>query len=319
MQQKVIAIVGPTASGKSALGVFLAQKLGGEVISADSRQVYRGLNIGTGKVTKKEMGGIPHYLLDVASPKKQFSASDFEKLGQKAIEKIIKKEKVPMVVGGTGFYTDTLLGRMTLPDVPPNPTLRTKLEKKTVEALFKELQKKDPERAKTIEPKHKRRIIRALEIAAGRSNKKPEGDLRSATARARANFQQKIMRTPEGLLFAQPYEILWLGISPKEEVLHKKIHTRLLARMKAGMVAEAKRLHAEGLSYKRMKELGLEYRSLAELLLGEVTKEEMLPQLEAAIRNYAKRQIRWFKRNQDITWVNSKAEALRLAKGFISS
>ncbi|MES2006949.1 MAG: tRNA (adenosine(37)-N6)-dimethylallyltransferase MiaA, partial [Patescibacteria group bacterium] len=296
MKHKVIAIVGPTASGKSALGVFLAQKLGGEIISADSRQVYRGLNIGTGKVTKKEMGGIPHHLLDVASPKRIFSASDFEKLGQKAIEKILKEEKIPMVVGGTGFYVDTLLGRMTLPDVPPNPRLRAKLEKKTVEALFKELEIKDPERATTIEPKHKRRIIRALEIAAGRSKKKSEGDSHSATARARANFQQKIMRTPEGLLFAQP-DILWLGIAPDEKVLHKKIHVRLLARMKAGMVSEAKRLHAQGLSYKRMKELGLEYRSLAELLLGEATKEEVLPRLEAAIRNYAKRQLTWF-RNQ---------------------
>ena len=311
MKQKVIAIVGPTASGKSALGVFLAQKLGGEVISADSRQVYRGLNIGTGKVTKKEMGGIPHYLLDVASPKKQFSASDFEKLGQKAIEKIIKKEKVPMVVGGTGFYTDTLLGRMTLPDVPPNPELRERLEKKTVEALFKELQIKDPERAKTIEPKHKRRIIRALEIA--------ESLKRSGILRSEGKTWPSGPERPSGQNPAERYEILWLGIAPKEEILHKKIHTRLLTRMKAGMVAEAKRLHAEGLSYKRMKELGLEYRSLAELLLGEVTKEEMLPRLEAAIRNYAKRQIRWFKRNQDIHWVANKTEALRLAKAFISS
>ncbi len=319
-KHKVIAIVGPTASGKSALGVFLAQKLSGEIISADSRQVYRGLNIGTGKVTKKEMGGIPHHLLDVASPKKQFSASDFTKQATKAIEKIITQEKVPLVVGGTGFYIDALLGRITLPDVPPNPRLRAKLEKKSVEELFAMLQKKDPERAKTVEPKHKRRIIRALEIAHWHSKNKPEGDLRSATARARANFQQKIMRTPEGLLFAEPkpqYDILWLGISPEEKVLHKKIHVRLLARMKLGMVAEAKRLHIRGLSYKRMKELGLEYRSLAEFLLGEKTKEEMLASLEGAIQDYAKRQMRWFKRNTDIVWVSNPKEALTLAKAFI--
>lgn len=294
VKQKVIAVVGPTASGKSALGVFLAQKIGGEIISADSRQVYRGLDIGTGKITKKEMGGVPHYLLDVASPKKQFSASDFERLASKKIKEIHSRGKTPLVVGGTGFYVDVLMGRMTLPDVPPNQSLREKLEKKDVSKLFALLQKKDPRRAATIEPEHKRRIIRALEIAeAIGTNPEP-------------NTEEK-------------YEVLWLGLNPTETILHKKIHVRLLARMKAGMCAEAKQLHTRGLSYVRMKELGLEYRSLAELLLGEKTKDEMLSSLETAVKDYAKRQIRWFKRNPEIHWVTSKNEALRLVKAFISS
>ena len=296
MKPKVIAIVGPTASGKSSLGVFLAQKLGGEIISADSRQVYKGLDIGTGKVTKKEMGGIPHHLLDVANPKRQFSASDFEKAGRKSIEKIFKNGHVPIVVGGTGFYVDALLGRLTLPDVPPNPKLRSKLEKKNVDELFLMLKKLDPARAKTIEPDHKRRLVRAIEIAQGRSVKSVAEPVDAETLP----------------------KVLYLGLSPAPEKLKKNIHTRLLSRMQTGMVKEAKRLHAGGLSYKRMKELGLEYRSLAELLLGEKTEKEMLASLEAAINNYAKRQYRWFKRNKDICWINNKSEALRLAKAFIS-
>jgi tRNA dimethylallyltransferase len=291
--QKVIAIVGPTASGKSALGVFLAQKLGGEVISADSRQVYTGLSIGTGKVTKKEMGGIPHHLLDVASPKKQFSASDFERLATEAIKKIASKGKIPVVVGGTGFYADALLGRLTLPDVPPNQALREKLEMKTAEELFAMLKKKDPRRAATIEPEHKRRLIRALEIAEA-LGKNPEPKAHDS------------------------YDVLWIGIAADEKTLKRKIHVRLLARMKAGMLAETKKLHKAGLSFKRMKKLGLEYRSLAELLLGEVTKEEMFEGLESAINDYAKRQMRWFKRNPDIHWISKKSEALTLAKAFIS-
>jgi tRNA dimethylallyltransferase len=203
-------------------------------------------------------------------------------------------------VGGTGFYVDTLLGRLTLPDVPPNPVLRTKLEKKSVTELFSMLKKLDPARAKTIEPGHKRRLIRAIEIATGRSKSTFVGALQRDGAK------------PEP-------EILWLGINPAPEKLKESIHTRLLARMKTGMVKEAKRLHKAGLSYKRMKELGLEYRSLAELLLKEKDEHEMLEELERAINNYAKRQYRWFKRNKDIHWVTSKTEALRLAKGFISS
>ena len=296
VKQKVIAIVGPTASGKSSLGVFLAQKLNGEIISADSRQVYKGLDIGTGKVTKAEMGGIPHHLLDVASPKRQFSAGDFEKAGRKAIEKIIKNGHVPIVVGGTGFYVDALLGRLTLPDVPPNPALRATLEKKTVEQLFATLQKLDPARAQTIEPEHKRRLIRAIEIAKGPSAKSVAEPVDEETLP----------------------EVLYIGISPAPEKLKKNIHARLLSRMQTGMVNEAKRLHKGGLSYKRMKELGLEYRSLAELLLGEKSENEMLISLEAAINNYAKRQYRWFKRNKEIRWITSKSDALRLAKAFIS-
>ncbi len=291
-KQKIIAIVGPTASGKSALSVFLAQKIGGEIISADSRQVYRGLDIGTGKVTKKEMGGIPHHLLDVASPKKQFSADDFVKQATSAAVLIYQNAHTPIVVGGTGFYIDTLLGRMSFPNVPPNPALRARLEKKSTEELYILLQKKDPRRAATIEKDHKRRLVRALEIA------------------------EKLGKSPERTT-ESPYEVLWLGITFPLPVLEQRINKRLVARLTQGMVAEAKRLHAQGLSYKRMEELGLEYRSLARHLKGEITKEEMVAELQTAIKNYAKRQDRWFTRNKDIKWVKNKTEALQLAKEFL--
>lgn len=298
---RVVAIVGPTSSGKTALGVWLAQKLSGEVISADSRQVYKGLNIGTGKVTKKEMAGVPHHLLDVAKPKRAFTASDFKTLGEKALFSILQKNKIPLVVGGTGLYADVLLGRMILPEVPPNAKLRAKLEKLSAKKLYTMLLKRDPERAATIEPSHARRLVRALEIAEA-LGKNPSKQ--SAMSGLPAN--------------EMPYEVLWLGLNPTEAVLNKKIVKRLHERIKGDMLREAKDLHAKGLSYKRMEELGLEYRSMARHLQGTISKEEMVEELERAIPQYAKRQNKWFKRNPNIVWVGNKTEALKLAKEFLS-
>jgi tRNA dimethylallyltransferase len=296
-KQKIIAIVGPTSSGKSALGIFLAKKIKGEVISADSRQVYKGLNIGTGKVTKKEMAGVPHYLLDVASPKRVFTASDFLNKGERAVRKISKNGNVPIVVGGTGLYADVLLGRVVVPEVPPNPVLRAQLEKKSVAQLFAMLKKKDPVRAANIEPDHKRRLVRALEIA--------------ATLGKNPNKKEALGAT------STKYNVLWLGLNPGKKILEKNIRTRLAARFKQGMLTEAKRLHAEGLSYKRMEALGLEYRSMARYLKKEISREEMAEQLERAIQKYTKRQMRWFRRNPDIRWVKNQQEALRQVKDFL--
>src|SRR3989338_279945 len=172
---KIIVIIGPTASGKSDLGIKLALRLnsgqakkyginGAEIISADSRQVYRGLDIGTGKVTKKEQKIIKHHLIDVVSPKKIFTADDFKKLGQKVLIDLASQSKLPIIVGGAGLYIDVLLGRVHIPEITPNPKLRRRLEKLPVEHLFKMLKKLDPQRAKTIESKNKRRLVRALEI-----------------------------------------------------------------------------------------------------------------------------------------------------------
>lgn len=316
--KKVIAIVGPTASGKSSLGVYLAQKLGGEVVSADSRQVYKGLDIGTGKVTKKEMAGVPHHLLSIVSPKKQFTVDDFVKLATKAIEKTSIYRRIPIVVGGTGLYVDTLLGRMSYPAVPPNPALRAKLEKKSVEQLFTMLKKLDPARAEMIDARNPRRLVRAIEVAKWRNKKNSGGGSAARPALDSSDFSAEKSSTPMELLFAKP-NILWLGINPTDLVLKKNINSRLAAHLSAGMIAEAKRLHKAGLSYTRMEELGLEYKYLARFLQNKTTKEELVATLQKEIWHYAKRQRTWFKRNTDIHWVTSKGEALRLAKSFISS
>ncbi|HEY4501999.1 MAG TPA: tRNA (adenosine(37)-N6)-dimethylallyltransferase MiaA, partial [Candidatus Paceibacterota bacterium] len=160
---KIIAVVGPTASGKTSMGIYLAQKLRGEVISADSRQVYKGLDIGTGKVTKKEMAGVKHHLLSVVSPKKQFTVNDFVIQAEKICSGILQNNRIPIVVGGTGLYVDMLTGRMSYPEVPPNLALRKKLERKTAAQLYAMLKKADAARAAAIDRHNPRRLVRALE------------------------------------------------------------------------------------------------------------------------------------------------------------
>ena len=283
-KQKVLVIVGPTASGKSALAVRLARKFNGEIISADSRQVYRGLDIGTGKIIKNEMCGVPHHLLDVVPPKKTFTAHDFVVRAQRAIAQIVRKGNMPIIVGGTGFYIDALVGRITLPDVPANPKLRARLEKKSAPQLFALLKMRDSKRAKTIEPKNKRRLIRALEIVAAQGQVYPRSDLESSKS---------------------DLEVLWLGLAPTSEQLERKIRIRLFARMRAGMLAEARRLHVHGLSYRRMGALGLEYRWLARLLQKKVTRAEFEERLFRDIRRYARKQKMYWKRNKDIRWFSS--------------
>ncbi len=292
-KHKVIAIVGPTSSGKSALGIYLAKRVHGEIVSADSRQIYKGLNLTSGKLSRKEQSGIPHYLLDVASPKRNFNASEYVKKAELAIEKIYTHNAIPIVVGGTGLYIDALLGRIVLPNVPPNKSLRARLEKKSIEEIYRLLKKKDPRRAQTIEPRHKRRLIRALEIAA------------------------KLGKNPMPATI-QKYDVLWLGLRLSDKILHKKIHNRLIARMKQGMLREAKLLHGQGLTYHRMEELGLELKLLAYLLQHKISKKEFMQSLERAIMQYAKRQDRWFNRNRDIVWIENKSEAIKKVAVFLS-
>jgi len=274
---KIIVILGPTSSGKTSLSIRLAKKFNGEVISADSRQVYRGLDIGTGKVTKKEMSGVKHHLIDVTNPKYTFSTSKFKELGTKAVTEILHRGKIPIIAGGTGFYIDTLLGEISIPEVPPNEALRSKLEKQSIETLFKKLQQLDPTRSKTIERLNKRRLIRAIEIASV-LGKVP-------------NIKKKKL-----------YQTLKIGLMLTDEKLKKNINIRLFARIRLGMIAEARKLHERGLSWKRMEELGLEYRYLSLHLRKKITKVEMIDLLNKAIWQYSKRQMRWFKRDKSIKW-----------------
>ncbi len=293
-QTKLVVILGPTASGKSDLAIKLAKKFHGEIISADSRQVYKKMNIGTGKVTKKEQKIVKHYLLDIADPKKVFTVSDFKDLGEKTIKEILNKNKIPFIVGGTGFYIDALVKNLSLPEVPPDKKFRARFDKLTAEHLFKMLRKLDPQRAKTIDPKNKRRLIRALEIIAS-MGKVPT-----------LNTKYEIHDTK--------YDILWVGLNPKN--LDKIIKTRLEKRLKQGMIKEVKNLLRSGLSKKRLHDFGLEYRWLGEYLAGKISYAKMKDGLFRAIVKYSKRQMTWFKRNREIHWIKNQKEAERLLQSF---
>ncbi|MBI1998996.1 MAG: tRNA (adenosine(37)-N6)-dimethylallyltransferase MiaA [Parcubacteria group bacterium] len=297
---KIVIVVGPTASGKSDLAVRLAKEFNGEVVSADSRQVYKGLDIGTGKITKREMEGIPHHLLDCANPRKQFTAADFVKQARAAILKIVARDKLPIVCGGTAFYIDALLGTTIPAPVPPNLELRRKLEKKTTEYLFEKLQKRDSARAEKIDAKNRRRLIRALEIAMSRTHAKQTPLPERSSVRGTA---QTDTEKPPRVLF----DTLKIGIMIQKEDLRERIKKRLAARMKNGMVAEARKLHDKGVSWARMDALGLEYRFLARYLQKQISKQEFAAQLETAIWRYAKRQMTWWKRDADIVWCTPDA------------
>lgn len=293
---KLIAIVGPTASGKSDLAVDLALRFDGEVVSADSRQTYRGLDIGSGKITKREMKGIPHHLLDVANPKKQFTAAQYKKLADRAILDIAKRGKIPILCGGTGFYIQAVISGVAIPEVPPNAKLRAQLEKKSAQELFTILKRLDPRRAKEIDAKNPRRLVRAIEIA------------------------QTLGKVPKLKKTESPYEVLQIGIATDLETLKEKIAKRLALRMKKGMLAEGRKLRAQGLSWKRMRALGLEYRMLADVLSGVVPRKDAEQQLIFDIGNYAKRQMVWFKRDPSISWfsLKEKTKVIKTVKEFLN-
>ncbi|MEK7081807.1 MAG: tRNA (adenosine(37)-N6)-dimethylallyltransferase MiaA [Patescibacteria group bacterium] len=297
MKKQILVIVGPTAVGKSALAVWLAKKLNGEVISADSRQVYRGLNIGTGKIAKKEMRGVPHHLLDVAEPNKQFSAADFVRLGRAVIADIMARGRTPIICGGTGFYISALLGEISLSSTPPNPKLRARLLKKSAAALFAILKKLNPAQAKKIDLNNPCRLIRAIEIASYLYKHKNLAEKQHTLTLSDSN---KLVY-PTWELNSQ---VIKIGMTLPPEKLKEKIRTRLLAQIKTGMVAEAKHLHKNSLSWKRMEELGLEYRYLSRFLRGKISKNEMVEKLVTEIWRYAKRQMTWFKRDKTIRWFN---------------
>lgn len=292
--EKVIVIVGPTASGKSDLAVKIAKRINGEIISADSRQVYRGMDIGTGKITKKEMRGIPHHLLDVVSPGADFSVSRFKKLATKKIKEITGRGHVPIIVGGTGFWIDALIYDWPIPEVGPNRALRARLEKQTAAQLFAKLTKLDPVRATDIDRYNKRRLVRALEIIAATGKPTPGFNIAYPHGR---NKKYKIG--------GKGYRVLFLGVKLPQKELERRIYTRLIRRLKNGMVREIKKLHSSGVSWKRLDDFGLEYRYISRYLRGLISYDEMVEQLYRAIKNYAKRQMRWFKRNPQIKWSQS--------------
>lgn len=292
---KAIAIVGPTASGKTSLAIEVAKYFNGEIVSADSRQVYRGLDIGTGKVTVEEMDGITHHLLDVADPMTNYNAAEFELDATAAILDITSRNKLPIVAGGTFFYLDMLRGKHQVAAVPPNEEFRQSLQHCTLEELNQRLEEQDPDRARVIDKHNRPRIVRALEIISELGHVPPTRPSESA------------------------YEWLVIGIDESKLRLHKNIQERLMKRLDDGMVKEAQDLHTAGLSYERMHALGLEYRYMAMYLQQEIKYEEMVELIETKSRQYAKRQMTWLKRDKEIEWfkLTDKTHILKRVEDFL--
>lgn len=292
----VIIICGSTATGKSALAVEIAKLIDGEVISADSRQVYTGLDIGSAKITVPEMEGIPHHLIDVADPNTIFTVADFQKLAQEKITDIHARGKMPIICGGTGMYIDAVIYNTTFPEVIANPVLRNELEKYSAEELFEQLQTLDPDRATEIDSQNPVRLIRAIEIAT---------ELGSVPK----------MKQSDSL-----YKTLFIGLELPKEILQRRIIERIQNRIPA-LFDEIKKLHNSGVSYERLHSFGLEYRYGSEYVQENITLDEFNELLSTKTWQFAKRQMTWFKRNSEIKWfdpVNDQQKILQQVKDFIT-
>lgn len=283
---KILVIVGPTASGKTGLAIELAKRFNGEVISADSRQVYRGLDIGSAKVTKEEMDGVPHHLLDVADPKDVYNAADFKRDAKIAVDDILFRGKLPIICGGTFFYIDALLEKISLPEVEPDLELRAELEEKSAAELLDILEKLDPDRAAAVEKQNPRRLIRAIEIA------------------------RSLGHVPETEVRECPYEVLTIGLNVNMDTHGEVLKARIIERLDAGMKEEVERLLAEGVTHERLEKFGLEYRYLSRYLRGLLPFDQMVEELTVKSRQFAKRQMTWLKRDQEIKWFHRQDQEI---------
>jgi tRNA dimethylallyltransferase len=299
---KIIVICGPTASGKSELAVTLAQNYNGAILSADSRQVYKGLDIGSGKVSPliatRESGcyrykNILHYGINLIDPDQQYTVTEFQAYTKKVLQSMLANNQLPIICGGSGLWIDAVVQNTQLPIVPPQYALRKDLEELSVPELFAKLQTLDPARAGTIDAANPRRLIRALEIVMTTGLPVP------ATKKGKAS------------------DALHLGLELPMPQLEENIRTRLQARLQIGMVEEVMNLHKSGLTWERLEDLGLEYRYCALYLQQKITQPELEAQLFTAIRQYAKRQLTWFKKNTAIRWIHNTQEAHNAIRQFL--
>jgi tRNA dimethylallyltransferase len=299
-RRALIAVVGTNASGKSDLAVALAKAFDGEVVSADSRQVYRGLDIGTGKLTEPEMQGVPHHLVDVADVRTtRFSLADFQRLAYDAIDDIRHRGRVPFLVGGTGLYVRAIVEGYRLVAAVPDLRRRAELEVLSADELSSLLAAYDQTVASGVDPRNRRRVIRAIEII-------EQG----------ADYPLVHANAPR-------YDALQLGITWPPAVLRTRIEARLARRMREGMVEEVAGLMEHGVSLETLNSLGLEYRHVARLLTGEYRDEqELFDKLRTAIYRFSRRQLSWFRRDASIVWLDTGddylAAATRLVHDFLS-
>ena len=281
---KSIVILGPTASGKSSVAIKLAQKFNGEIISADSRQIYKGMEIGSGRITPEEEKIVPHHLLGMLSPETEFSVVKFKEEAEKKIQEISERNRLPIICGGTGFWIKALVDDVIYPEVKPDWKLRKDLEKKSPAQLFAILKKSDPVRAKNIDAKNPVRLIRAIEIC------RALGSV--------PDTRYKIMNTK--------YQFLQIGIAREKEELHQRIKLNVKNRLENGMIAEVEKLKESGLSWKKIESFGLSFRLIPQFIRKEIKNEEELAEkIYLAEKNYAKRQMTWFKKDKRIKWLNN--------------
>ncbi len=288
-------IVGPTASGKSSLAVKLAKKFNGEVVSADSRQIYKGLEIGSGAVTKKEAQGIKHHLIGIASLKSTLSAARYKTLARSAIRDVWSRGKLPIVCGGTGFYIQSAIDGIVMPSVKPNRKLRVKLEGKTARELSKMLRALDFKRWQFIDKNNKRRLIRSIEIAQSLGSVPP---LRSEPIKADVEF---------------------IGIDIPKDKLAQSIKKRVAGMIRRGFIDETRKLIRSGMPEEKINELGFEYLDTLRFLGGGIkTKEELIETIARDTLRYVKRQMTWFRRDKRIVWVHGPNEVLPIVRQFLA-
>ena len=292
---KCIVILGPTATGKSDIAVKIAKFFNGEIISADSRQVYKELNLASGKITEKEMAGIKHHLLDVTDLNNDFSVSIFKDLAIKALNEIWAKGKIPIICGGTGFYIESIVKNTSVPEVPANKVLRKELSNKSADELYKILEKLDPERSRTIDKDNPARLIRAIEIAT------------------------KLGNVPKNKVNEQLADFIQIGLDLPDEILKERILKRINDRLDVGMIEEIDNILKSGINEEKLSSLGLEPRHILRFLKKEITKEQMISDLFKDTRAFAKRQRTWFKRDKDIKWYKNNKKDLDEIINFIKS
>jgi tRNA dimethylallyltransferase len=295
---KIIAIVGPTASGKTALGISLAKKYHGEIVSADSRQIYRGMDIGTAKSPLSEQENIPHYLLDIKNPDEDYTVADYKHDAVAAIENILKKKKLPIMVGGTGLYIDAVLDNLDIPEIKADPELRAKIERDIAEnglaAIFKKLVDRDPEAAYLVDPKNPRRVVRALEVAI----------LTGEPFTAQRKKNEPI------------FAALKIGVNPLPEILRQRIDLRVDLMIQDGLVSEVETLVKKyGAARAAFDAIG--YREIIGYLNGKMSLEQASDIMKHNTWHYAKRQMTWFRKDKKIRWVTEPKETETLVEDFL--
>ncbi len=287
-KRPLVIITGPTASGKTALSIELAKQIGGEIISADSMQVYRHMDIGSAKVTKEEMDGVPHHLIDVLEPSEEFNVVRFQEMARKAMEEIYERGKIPIIAGGTGFYIQALLYDIDFTETDENNSIREELEQKArtegASALHAMLKEIDPESAEAIHENNVKRVIRAIEFY--RQTGKKISD---------HNRQEREK--------SSPYQFLYYVIDLPRELLYSRIEQRVDQMIEQGLVEEVKALQDMGCTRDMVSMQGLGYKEILDYLNGQLTLDEAVYVLKRDTRHFAKRQLTWFRRERDVRWL----------------